>query len=119
MAYEQYSSPFFSNLLHFAKTFFLEFCVTHGQYFIHDEDLGFQMSCHGKGKADIHARRVALNRSVQKFFHTGEVYDLIEFAVYFCSAHTKDGAIKEDIFSPCEFGVKTRTYFQQAGHTST
>lgn len=77
------------------------------------------MSCHGKGKADIHARRVALDRSVQKFFHTGKVYDLIEFASDFCPAHTKDGTIEEDIFPSREFGVETCTDFQQAGNAST
>lgn len=76
------------------------------------------MGCHGKGKADVHARRIAFDRSVQKFFHTGKIHDLIEFTTDFCPAHTKDGAIEEDIFPSCELGMKPRAYFQQAGYTS-
>ena len=96
----------------------MKFGVTHGQYFIHDEDFRFQVGCYGKGKADIHTRRVALDRSVQKFFHTGKINDLIKFASDFCPAHAKDSTIKENIFSSGQFGMKACTDFQQAGHTS-
>ena len=103
---------------HFAEAFLLKCHVTHGEHFVDDEDFGFEMRCNRKGKSDVHARGVALDRRVEEFLDLRERNDLIEFADDFSASHAQDRAIQEDILAPGEFRMKSRAYLKKTGNAT-
>src|SRR5690349_13273189 len=96
MADKQHRASTSAHLLHFAETFLLESCVSHGQNFIDDEYLRLKMRCHRKGKPDVHAARVTLDRCVQELFYFGEINDLIKLASDFLPVHAQNRTVEVD-----------------------
>ena len=107
VADEQNRAPAFGNALHSAQTFPLEVRVAHCQHFVDYQDLGIQMSRHGKGQPHIHAARITLDRRVQKLLRFGERNNLIEFPPDFVLAHPQDGAVEIDVLTARQFGMET------------
>ncbi|AHF94851.1 hypothetical protein OPIT5_28465 [Opitutaceae bacterium TAV5] len=91
--------------------------IPHRQHLVYDENFRFQMGCHGKGEADIHAGGIAFDGRIQKFLHASEIHDFVEFPFNLCSRHTEDGAIEEDVFPPSEFGMETGADLQERRHS--
>jgi hypothetical protein len=59
--------PGFAKFPDASETHFLEGGVAYGKNFVQDEDLGIHLGCNGKRQARVHARRVLLNRGIDKF----------------------------------------------------
>ena len=118
MADNQDSSAKSSDIFHFAETFFLKLGIPHRQHFIDDENLRIEVRGDGEGKPDIHAAGVALDRRVNEFFDSGKSDDFIEFSANLGPSHAQDGAIKENILSSGQLGVKARANLEQAGDAS-
>ena len=55
-----------------------------------------------------------LQRGVKKFFHSAEIHYLVKFRSDFLSPHTKNRAVKKNVFSSRQFRMKSRAHFQQA-----
>src|SRR5215469_11610087 len=114
MADEQNGAPTGCDIFHLPQTFLLEVGVADRQYLIDNEDFRFEMSCNGEGKPNIHARRVALNRRVEKFLDLREGDNLIKFTADFRAGHAEDRAIQVDILAPGQFRMKAGADLQQA-----
>src|ERR1700730_17629817 len=76
------------------------------------------MRCHGKRKSNIHPTRITLHRRIQKFLHLRKCNDLVKFAFYFSTSHSKDSAVEEDVFAASQLLVKSGADFQKARHPS-
>ena len=48
-------SACFGDVAHFAQAFFLKLRIAHGQDFVDQEDLRFQVGGDGESQADVHA----------------------------------------------------------------
>ena len=115
MAHEQYGSAFASAyVLHLADGFLLEFCVAHGEHFVHHQYFGFQVCRDGEPEAYGHAAAVALHRGVQVTFASAEVHDLVELAGNLAAAHAHDGAVHVDVLAAGHFGMEARAHLEEA-----
>ena len=56
------------DVLHLADGFLLELGIADGQNLIYNQNLGLQMGCNGKAKANGHTRGIALDRGVDIAF---------------------------------------------------
>jgi hypothetical protein len=116
---KQYRSPFETrNVIHFPEAFFLELGVADSKYLIDNKDLRLQMRGDREGKADIHPRRVAFDRGVQKFFHLGKVHYFVEFTRDLAPRHAEDRAVEINVLAAGELGMKARSDLQQAADPS-
>src|ERR1700730_3735770 len=60
-----------------------------------------------------------LDRRIEEFLDLGEGDDLVEFAFDLDAAHAEDRAVQEDVFATGQFGMKSGTNLEQAGHTAS
>lgn len=120
VADEDYGAGAFGgDSLHFAETFSLEGGIADRENFVDEENIGFEMSGHGEGKAHIHTRGVAFYRGIEEAFYVGKGDDFIEFGSNFGMTHSEDSAIEKDILAAAEFGVEASTDLEEAGDTSS
>ncbi|HUF99775.1 MAG TPA: hypothetical protein VMM60_16735 [Ilumatobacter sp.] len=71
------------------------------------------MSSDREGQADIHPAAVSLYRRVKERANICELDNGVELLTDGPLAHSEDRSIQVDIFATREFGVKTRTHFEQ------
>ena len=64
-------------------TFFLEHLITHGQGFIHDEQIRLNMGLNRKSQANGHAARIGLHRLINEVADVGKAEDGIETGLNF------------------------------------
>src|SRR5882762_4433984 len=69
-----------------------------------------------KSKTQVHARRIILNRRVEKLAHLREGYDLIKIAFDLRQLHAENRPVKKNVFTPAQVRMKTCADFQQAAH---
>src|SRR5215469_3569073 len=69
-------------------------------------------------KANIHARRIALDRRVEKLLHLGECDNLVELAFDLGAFHAEDRAIEIDMFASRKLRMKTGSDLEQARHAA-
>src|SRR5688500_4219129 len=93
------SSLLGGNVMHFAKALLLEIRIPYGQHFIHNKNIGFEVSCHGKGKAHIHSGGVAFYRCIDKLFYSGKFNDLVKFLFDLLALHTEKIAVEVHILA--------------------
>src|SRR5215469_1490177 len=72
------------------------------------------MGSHSKSKPHLHACTKMLQRIVNELFNSGKGHDFIEFKLDLGFSHPQDCSAQVDVFTPCKFWVKARTYLQQA-----
>src|SRR3989344_2081618 len=113
MTYKQNRPSFLGNPAHLTHTFLLERSVADCEHFIYKENFGFQMSCNGKSEPYVHSARVMLYRRLDKFFNFREGDNNVKFVVDLVFFHAQYRAIEVDVFPPSQFGVKSRSDFQQ------
>ena len=65
---------------------------------------GFKMRGNRKRQADVHSAGISFHRSIEKFFHAGEIDDRIELNLDFLSGHAEDGAVQKDVLAPVNSG---------------
>lgn len=115
MAHEQHGSTFSTAyILHFADSFLLEFGITHGEYFVHHENFGFQVRSDGESETDCHAAAVALYGGVEVTFASAKVNDFVELAGDFGAGHAHDGAVHIDVLAAGHLGVESGAHFEEA-----
>ena len=71
-----------------------------------------------KAQAHIHTRGIVFNRLVNEALHAGKINNGVKFRVNLFRAHTQNGAVKVNIFTPRQLRVETRTNLQHGGHTT-
>src|SRR5580704_15752450 len=69
-------------------------------------------------KANMHPGGIALYRRVEELFDFGECHDLVEFLSNICAGHPENGAVEEDVFTPCKFWMKARTNLEKTGNAA-
>ena len=57
-----------------------------------------------------------LHGGVEEPLDFGKGYDLVELRLNLCLGHTEDRAVQENVFPPCQLGMKAGSDFQQAGN---
>src|SRR6267154_4313748 len=72
-----------------------------------------------EGQPHIHARRIAVHRSVEKSVDLGEGDDLVEFALDLDAAHAEDRAVEVNVFTTAELRVKPGSNLEQAGNAAS
>src|SRR6202453_1561983 len=118
MADEKNPPPAIPPLAPFFVAHFLEFGIPHGQDLVNDQNLRLQMSGHRKSQAHTHPAGVALDRSVNKFFHAGKLHYLVKFLVNLRFPHSKNRAIEINILAPRQIWVESGPHLQQAAHSA-
>ena len=81
------------HLPHLPQALGLELLVTDRQDLIGDEDVRLQVSGHGEGQAQVHARGVAFYGGVQELLHLREPDDVVEAGLDLLLVHAEDGAV--------------------------
>jgi len=74
------------------------------------------MSRYRKCQAQVHARRIALDRRFDEFFDFSEGDDFVEFALDLGFLHAEDGAIEVDVLAAGQLRVKAGADLEQAAH---
>ena len=85
---------------------------------IDDEDVGLCRGRDGKGYAGDHARRVVLQRHVDKVLKFGELDDVVEVLLDELLAIAKQRPVEEDVLSCGELHVETGTKLDERGDGS-
>jgi hypothetical protein len=116
VTYKEHCAPSDSNVVHLSKAFSLKLGISHGEYFIDDQDFWFEVGGDGEGQADVHAGAVALDRRIEEVFHFRERHDLVELAGNLAAAHPQDAAVHVDVLAARQLGVKAGPHFQEAPH---
>ncbi len=78
VADEQHGAAAALDLVHLAEAATLELDVAHGEHLVDEQDLGLHVGGDGEAEAQVHARRVALDRRVHELLEPGEGDDLVE-----------------------------------------
>ena len=104
--------------MHLSKRLFLEFCVTHCQHLVDNQNLRVQVRRDRKGQPNVHAAAIAFDRRVEKLFYLREGHNLIEFRFDFCPRHTKDGAIEKNVLAASQLTVETGAHFEEARNSA-
>src|SRR5690606_18119966 len=96
----------------------LKLGIAHRKHFVYDQNLRFQMGCHGKGQPHLHATAVVLDRCVQEFFNTAEIDNRVKLLANLRTSHTQDCTVEKNILPTGKLRVKASTHFQQRRHAS-
>ena len=83
-----------------------------------EQNLRLQVRRNGERQADVHAARVVLDRSVDKFLDLGKGYDLVELARRLCAWHPEDRAVQEDVLATRQLRMKPGTDLKQTAHAA-
>ncbi len=113
VADEKHRAPFLGDIVHLPQAFALEFGIPNRQDFVDDQDFRFEMGGNGKGQAQVHPRRIALDRGIDKLFDFGKGDNLVEVALDFSALHPEDGAVHVNILAPGQFRVETGPHFEE------
>jgi hypothetical protein len=89
--------------------------IAHGEHFIDDKDLGFEVRRHGEREAHVHAAGVAFDGRVDEAGDLGEFDDFVEFGADLAVRHSQDRTIQVDVLAPGQFRMKARADFEQTG----
>ena len=84
-----------------AEALLLEVRVADGEHLVDEQDLGLEVRRDREREAQVHARRVALDRRVEELRRPGELDDLVEA----CDSISRrrmpeDGAGEVDVLAP-------------------
>src|SRR5206468_5994998 len=115
---EEDRSSSLRDALHFADALLLKLEVAHGEDFVHEEHIGFEVSGHGEGQPHIHAAGVMLGRGVEKSLHSCERDDLAEASSDLCLGHSEDRPTQIDVLATGELGMKAGANLQQAADSA-
>ena len=106
-----------ADIFHPVETFSLKAGVSHRQYFIHQQDLGLEVSCDGECEPYIHPAAISFHRGIDEFLDFGKRYNVVELSRDLSSAHAENCAIQKNIFTATELRMKTSTDFEQASNS--
>ena len=98
MAHKKYGPAMPRDITDFTETFLLESHIADGEDFVHQQNLGFEMSRYCKCHPRIHTARKVFDGSVDEVFDLCKRDDLVEFSCNFGTPHAENGAAQEDIF---------------------
>src|SRR5690242_19338053 len=113
MADENDGAAATGGFVHFTEAFFLKSEIADGKHFVHEQNLRFEMCSDGKSQPRLHARAVMLQRRIQKFGHISKTDNFLEFAGDFPAPHAENCAVKKNIFTSGQLGMKSRADFEQ------
>src|SRR5262245_4388093 len=113
MAHTQNRATTLSHVRHFAQALFLKLRIADCQHLVHYQNFRIEMRRYGKGEPNIHARRVALHRRLDKFLYASEIDDLIELARDLGASHAKDRTIEIDVLAAGQLGVESGADLEQ------
>ena len=71
-----------------------------------------------EGEPQIHARRVALERSVEELRNPGELHDVIKATPYVAAAHAQDRPVQVNVLAAGQLGMKPRAHLEQRADAS-
>src|SRR5207249_6763431 len=115
VAHEQHRAAFAPrDFPHLSQAFLLKLGVTDSENFVNNQNFRVQMCSNSERQADIHSRRVAFYRSVDVSLDSGKIDNLVELAPYLRFRHSKNCAVKENVFPAGQLGMKPSSDFQQA-----
>src|SRR5229473_45438 len=77
------------------------------------------MSSYCKCQANVHSRRIALDRRIQKSINTGKCNNLIKLLPDFALRHSEYCAIQENVFSPGQLTMKSSSDFKKTSNSSS
>src|SRR5262245_22715266 len=113
--YEEHRAPALAQALHGLDALLLEARVAHRQHLVDDEHVGLQVSGHGESQPQAHARRIALDRSVDELLHAREGDDRVEALLDLALLHSQDGAVQVDVLAAGELVVEPGPDLEQRG----
>ncbi len=71
---------------------------------------------HGKGKSDVHSRRVGLHGYVDEALETGELDDVVEATGNVAATHAEDRGVEEHVVAPGQLRMETGAELEQGRH---
>ena len=76
------------------------------------------MDRNSKSQPHLHSGAVSAKWIIDEFVQFGEVYNRVKLATYFASGKTTDDAGDENVFSPRQFRMESRTELQQSAESA-
>src|SRR3989338_2309027 len=95
------------------NTLFLECRISHCKHLINEQDIWFHVSRNGERESDVHTRRVAFNRSIEKISNLGKLHNGIKLLNNLFPLHTENCPAEKNIFPPRKLGMKTGTHLKE------
>src|SRR6267378_5602076 len=106
------------HIFHLPETSLLKGGVADGKHFVNQQNLRFKMGSNGKGKSQMHSRRVVLDRRIDEFSNLGKLDYLFKFPIDLPTKHPKNRSVQIDIFTTRQLKVKAGSNFKQRSHSS-
>ena len=116
MADKENRFPHFLKFFKLVVTLRLEKYIAYRQRFIYDQNLGFNINCHGKRKPDKHTAGISLHRLVHIIADISKFQDSIHLFINLLFRKADHGTVQIYIFYSVIFHVKSCTKFQQCGN---
>jgi len=118
MRYKNNGSPSTGYVVHFVEALSLKIDVTNRENFIDKENLGIEMSCNRKCKADVHTGGVMLHGRINEFLKISESDDFFEFSGDFVLAHAEDGAGEKSILATGKLRMEAGANFKERAYAT-
>src|SRR5882724_8778751 len=106
MTNKDYSPSPRANVLHFTETFALELYVPDCKYFIHKQNVRFEVGGDREGQSYIHSARITFNGRLEKSFDFCEVDNFIELSSDFIFPHTQNGTAHINVVGSGKLGME-------------
>ncbi len=90
--------------------------VADRQHLVDEQDVGVDGDRDGKAEADVHPRRVGLDRLVDELADAREFEDLVHPALDLRPGEPEQHAVDDDVLAPGDLGVKARAQLDQCRH---
>lgn len=109
------STALIAQITDFGEALGLEGVVADGQYFVDEEEIGFDVDGDGESEPDHHAAGVGAERFVDEVGQAGEVDDLVEQGEGAAAGQAEEGGVEVDVLAAGEIGVEAGAEFEERG----
>jgi hypothetical protein len=110
---EQHGPPLVAELGHLAQAARLELRVARREHLVDHRDVRLEVGGHREGEPEVHPRRVALDRRVEKPLDPRELDDLVEAPADVHAAHPQERPVDLDVLPPGQLRVERRADLEQ------
>src|ERR1051325_5941128 len=97
------------------NTLLLERRVSDGENLIQQQDIRIQVGSDRESQTHVHARRVTLNRCINKLPELRKVYNAVELLGDLSSQHAENRTVQINVLAPGKLRMKTGADFYQRG----
>src|SRR5690606_18385738 len=105
VVYKEDGSAVLLDTLNTGKAFALKRLISHGERFVHYQNIRLHTHGNGKCQSYLHATRIILDRLLQKLTDLRKGGDLVKTRLHLLPAQPQNSAVQLDILTTTEFRV--------------